>query len=77
MQKYINFVDNIKIIIDTEPNVFKDKNANVYPIMKGCSLYIKEKQDELNNLNNTMKEMNDKLALLAEGLTSYLDKKLE
>ena len=76
MQKYINFVNNIKIIIDTEPNVFKDKNANVYAIMNGCSLYIKEKQEELNDLNNTMKEMNDKLALLAEGLTTYLDKKL-
>ena len=24
MQKYINFVDNIKIIIDTKPNVFID-----------------------------------------------------
>ena len=77
MQKYINFVDNIKIIIDTEPNVFKDKNANVYTIMNDCSLYIKQKQDDLNDLNNTMKEMNDKLALLAEGLTSYLDKKLK
>lgn len=77
MQKYINFVDNIKIIIDTEPNVFKDKNANVYTIMNDCSLYIKQKQDDLNDLNNTMKEMNDKLALLAQGLTSYLDKKLQ
>tara|TARA_B100001287_G_scaffold276328_1_gene286752 strand:- start:1492 stop:2034 length:543 start_codon:yes stop_codon:yes gene_type:complete len=77
MQKYINFVDNIKIIIDTEPNVFKDKNANVYTIMNDCSLYIKQKQDDLNDLNNTMKEMNDKLELLAEGLTSYLDKKLK
>ena len=77
MQKYINFVDNIKIIIDAEPNVFKDKNANVYAIMNGCSLYIKEKQEELNDLNNTMKEMNQQLAVLAEGLTTYLDKKLK
>ena len=46
-------------------------------MMNECSLYIKKKQDDLNDLNNTMKEMNDKLALLTEGLTSYLDKKLK
>ena len=45
--------------------------------MNECSLYIKKKQDDLNDLNNTMKEMNNKLELLAEGLTTYLDKKLK
>lgn len=76
MHRFNEFINNIKFIIDTEPIIFKEKNSNVYNIIDQCSLYINKKNKDMQDLTNTMKEMNNTLKVLSEAITTSLDKKL-
>lgn len=71
IQKHFDFIDNLNIIINAELELFKDENSNVNKSLLLCSAYVKEKHDDLTELNNTMNDFNKMLIDLEQNLKLF------
>lgn len=71
IEKHFDFVDNLNIIINGDIELFKDENSNVSKSLQLCSDYVKEKHDDLLELNKTMDDFNKMLSGLEQNLKLF------
>lgn len=73
--KHTTFLDNIEYVINcNDISEFKNDYSKVCISLKDANKYLKEKQDQQDELINSMKELNDKLETTTNLLESYLEK---
>jgi len=72
--EHTNFLKNIKCVLDcNEISEFENDYSKVCVSLKESNNYLKKKQQELHELINSMKELNDKLETVTKLMGSYLE----
>ena len=64
VEEYLNFVENIKIIKDVQSDDINDENSEILEKIKICLAYLKKKNQDLEDMNQSFRELNDKLDTL-------------
>ena len=64
VEEYLEFVDNLKNIKDVQSEDINDENSEILKKIKSSVAYLQKKNQELEDLNQSFRELNDKLDTL-------------
>ena len=71
--EYLQFIECLKSVQDIQEKDLNSTNSELVQKMNNINAYLKKKNEELIDMNNTMKELNNSLDKLTVTLNNYVE----